>query len=238
MAASDSKHYRNLLLAALPPQDIKRLSSQLELVELPRRTQLEWPNRKIETVYFPESGIVSIVATGGPGAHVEIGIIGREGMTGVAILHRTDQFPYSSYMQVSGRGYAIKVGVLRDAMKRSAECQRVLGNFAQALTLQIAETAVANARANVEERLARWLLMAQDRVGGDTIPLTHEFLSLMMAARRSGVTEAIHSLADQGLVSHKRGLITVINRARLEERAGRYYGVSEKEYRRLLGRQT
>ncbi len=234
MAPPESKRVRNLLLNALPAQEQRALIAQAEFVELPRRALLELPNKKIEKVYFVESGIVSIVANGAKGGQVEVGIIGREGITGLAVIHGADRLPYSSYMQVAGTAYSAPATAIRDAMKRSAECQRVFANFAQAFTLQIAETAVANAQARIEERLARWLLMAQDRVGKETIPLTHEFLSLMMGARRASVTEAIHAAARKGLVTHARATIVISDRAGLEASAGRYYGLPEREYRRLF----
>jgi CRP-like cAMP-binding protein len=225
----------NRLLALLPAAEIKRIAAAAERVDLPRRTRLEQPHRKIDKLYFLESGVVSIVASGAAGSEVEVGIIGKEGVSGFAVLHGADRSPYSSYMQVSGTALVVEADIVRAAMKRDALCNQLLLNFAQTFTLQIAETAVANAHATLVERLARWLLMVQDRVGDDIIPLTHEFLSLMIGARRAGVTEAIHVLAEKSLVSPSRGVIVIADRAGLEACAGRYYGVPEKEYRRLLG---
>ncbi len=235
MAASKSVRFHNMLLAALPAAEQESLEKQLQRVELPRREQLEQPNKAICEIHFPENGIVSIVAPGAPkGDPVEVGIIGREGMTGLALIHGDDRFPYSSYMQVAGSGYVLPADDLRGLMQRCPEAQRIFLAFAQCFMLQIAETAVANARASIEERLARWLVMAHDRMSGQEIPLTHEFLSLMMGARRPGVTEAMHALVRKGFIESRRGVITVVNRAALVKHAGRYYGVPENEYRRLL----
>jgi CRP-like cAMP-binding protein len=234
-AASKTASTPNQLLASLPPADFNRIVTASERIELPRRTRLEQPQKRIEKVHFLESGVVSIVASGGVGTEVEVGIIGREGMSGLALIHSADRSPYSSYMQVAGAALRVDAEVVRLAMKRSAQCNQVFLNFAQTFTLQIAETAVANARATLVERLSRWLLMVQDRVGSGAIPLTHEFLSLMIGARRPGVTEAIHVLAEKSLVSTTRGKLTIVDRAGLEAYAGRFYGVPEREYRRLLG---
>lgn len=225
----------NRLLALLPPAELKRVIAGSERVDLPRRTRLEHPNKKIDRLYFLESGVVSIVAGGVAGGEVEVGIIGKEGVSGLAVLHGADRSPYSGYMQVAGTALCVEADVVRAAMKHDAHVNQVLLNFAQTFTLQIAETVVTNAHATLVARLARWLLMVQDRIGGELIPLTHEFLSLMIGARRAGVTEAVHVLAEKSLVRPARGTITVTDRAGLEACAGRFYGVAEKEYRRLLG---
>jgi CRP-like cAMP-binding protein len=234
MAAPGADRFQNALLAALPPGALALLEPGLEALALPRRLQLELPDRKIEYAYFPETGIASIVAPSAPGMQVEVGIVGREGMTGIAAVHATDRSPYSVYMQVGGAGHRVPVGVVAAAMERSAPCRHVFLAFAQALLIQVSETAVANARGTISQRLARWLLMVQDRVGGPEIPLTHEFLSLMMGARRSGVTEATHELARQGLLAGARGKIVVLDRPGLREHAGRFYGIPESEQKRLF----
>lgn len=233
MAGPKENSFRNHMLAAMPAEELAILSRSLTAVTLPRRTLLELPGKSVERIYFPESGIVSIVAASGAQTQVEIGIIGREGMTGLAVVHHHDRSPYAAYMQIDGAAHVAEADAVREVMARSLACRRLFLGFAQAFLIQTAETAVANARANVEERLARWLLMAQDRVEGNEIPLTHEFLSLMMGARRPGVTEAVHELSAEGLIAGGRGKVTVLDRKGLLARAGRFYGVPEKELRRL-----
>jgi CRP-like cAMP-binding protein len=235
-AMASEHHYRNLLLARLPVRELELLSHELVPVTLPRRTQLELPDKKIGHIYFMESGIASVVASPGPGLHVEVGIIGFEGMTGLPVVLLNDRHPYSVYIQVDATALRIEVEAVQDAMKRSEICQRVFLGFTQSFLIQTSETAVANAKATVIERLARWLLMAQDRVGSEHIDLTHEFLALMMGSRRAGVTEALLDLSQRNMVSGKRGTITIIDRAGLIQLAGRYYGVPEKELQRLLSR--
>jgi CRP-like cAMP-binding protein len=232
VAASKLRSFSNKLLSALPEDVRDDFIRGLTKVDLPRRTQLETRKKKIEHVYFLEDGIVSVVATND--MQVEVGIIGYEGVTGISIVHMSERATYSAYMQVAGSGWRASASALRDLMERSAQSRRLFLAFAQSFLIQTAETAVANARASVEERLARWLLMAQDRVRSDDIPLTHEFLALMMAARRPGVTEAVHELERQGLVVGQRGRLIVSDRTGLIERAGNYYGVPEAELTRLL----
>ena len=137
-------------------------------------------------------------------------------------------------MQIAGAGHRITAPKFRRAMDRSASLRGIFLKSVQAFNVQTAHTAIANARANLEQRLARWLLMAHDRVDGDDLPLTHEFLSLMLAVRRSGVTEALQSFEKQKLITHARKRISVLNRKGIEKIANGFYGVPESELRRLM----
>lgn len=235
MATHQQELSQNILLSSLPIHELSLLEKRFENVELPRRKQLELPNRNIEHVYFPTSGIVSIVANGSLTPQIEVGIIGREGVTGLPVILGDGQFPYSSYVQIAGGGVRIAADEIRKVMERSPESRKVFLHFVQSFLLQTSQTAVTNARATIAERLARWLLMAHDRVQQREINLTHEFLSLMMGSRRAGVTEGVKELERQGLVEGQRGCVVIINRAGLEKRAGKFYGLPEREYNRLLG---
>jgi CRP-like cAMP-binding protein len=166
---------------------------------------------------------------------IEAGIFGSEGMSGMAIVMGDDRSPHSTYMQVEGRGLRIADSRLRGAMDQSPTLRVSLLRFVQAFTAQTAQTALANGRATIERRLARWLLMAHDRLDADTLPITHEFLGLMLGVRRSGVTIALHELKKRELIRAARGLVEVVDRKGLEKLAGRIYGVSLAEYRRLTG---
>ena len=224
----------NQLLATMSASDLARLQPHLTAVNLKLLQKLERPNKPIENIYFMHSGIASVVAVQSDDTKVEIGIIGREGMTGASVILGNGQSPHSTYMQVVGAGERIAVGELRRAAQKSQTLHRLLLKYVQSFMVQTAHTAIANARANLPERLARWVLMAHDRVGGDTLTLTHEFLGLMLGVRRAGVTEALHSLQRKGLIRAKRGQIAVLERAGLERVAGDYYGLPEHEYRRLI----
>jgi CRP-like cAMP-binding protein len=225
----------NRLLARLAPKDLDALRPHLEAVDLPLRLDLEKPGRRIDAVYFPETGIASVVAIQSNDTRVEVGLIGCEGMSGIAVVLGNHQTPNSTYMQLGGAGHRMSADALRDAMAKNAGLQIVFLKYVQAFLVQTSHTAICNARSRLDERLARWILMAHDRATGSTILLTHEFLALMLGVRRAGVTQALQALVNQGLVKSARGEITVLDRKGLEGRAGDSYGVPEREYRRLLG---
>jgi CRP-like cAMP-binding protein len=237
MVLAPDKHSpsRNRLLSVLSDGDFALLQPHLRHVALPLLYDLERPNRKIEMVYFMEAGIASIVAVQSDGSRVEVGLVGREGMSGVAVVLGGAQWPHSTYIQVAGEGQRIKANELRNAQNASPSLRDLLLKFAQVFMVQTAHTAIANARAHIDQRLARWVLMAHDRTDDKTIPLTHEFLSLMLGVRRAGVTEALQTLRRQKLIDTGRNQIVVRNRKGLERKAGSSYGAPEKEYRRLIG---
>ena len=162
-------------------------------------------------------------------------MIGREGMTGLPIVLGNHRSPHATYIQAPGTGKCIAATELRKATQASVSLRDSLLKFAQAFGVQTTHTAVSNVQSRLDVRLARWLLMAHDRIGDDTLPLTHEFLSLMLGVRRAGVTEALHALRERGLISYGRGQIALKDRKGLERAAGEAYGVPESEYRRLIG---
>jgi CRP-like cAMP-binding protein len=225
----------NRLLASLSTEDFDLLGPHLESVTLGLRKNLERPNRRIDAVYFPEGGFASVVAVQSSGKQVEVGLIGREGMTGLPVVFGNHRSPHATYIQSPGTGKCIPATELRKAIQLSPSLRDSLLKFVQVFGVQTTHTAVCNAQSRLDVRLARWLLMAHDRIGGDTLPLTHEFLSLMLGVRRPGVTEALHALRERGLISHGRGQITVKNRKGMERMAGEAYGTPEAEYRRLIG---
>ena len=224
----------NKLLASLSTNDFDLLEPHLEPVALGIRKSLEKPNQRISAAYFPESGFASVVAVQG-GKNVEVGLIGREGMTGLPIVLGNHRSPHATYIQAAGEGKCIPSTELRKATETSQSLRNALLKFVQAFGVQTTHTAISNAQARLDIRLARWLLMAHDRIADDVLPLTHEFLSLMLAVRRAGVTDALNMLRKRKLISYKRGEITVRDRKGLERTAGESYGTPEAEYRRLIG---
>ena len=226
---------RNTLLSSLSTGDFDLLAPHLESVTLELRKTLEQPNKRIEAVYFPQSGFASVVAVQRGGKEVEVGLIGREGMTGLPIVLGNHRSPHATYIQAPGKGHSIPASELRQAMQTSGSLRDSLLKFVQAFGVQTTHTAICNARSKMEVRLARWLLMAQDRIQGDTLPLTHEFLSLMLAVRRPGVTDALKALRQRGLISYRRAEITIKDRKGMTRVAGEAYGTPESEYRRLIG---
>ena len=206
----------NGILSHLSRRDFGVLEPDLVGLELPLRRPLTVRKERIDDVYFIEAGIASVVANGS-GRQIEIGLIGREGMTGLGVVMGNDRSPYDTYMQVAGRGLCISAAKLRKADERSATLHRLIMKYTHVFLIQTAQTALANGRSKIEERLARWLLMARERMDTDDLPLTHEFLALMLGTQRPGVTIALHALERGGLITTARGKITILDRKSLEE---------------------
>lgn len=226
---------RNYILSTLSSDDISLLNPYLERVELPARKVLEEPHKPIKHVYFPEAGLVSVVAAAGRSKRAEAGVIGVDGLTGHAIIMGADRSPNAMYMQIAGRGLRLPADILRKQMKASPTLQIALHKFIAAYLVQTSYTALAYCSGSLGERLARWLLMANDRVSGDKLAITHEFLSIMLGVRRAGVTVALRELVVKGLVAIKRSEIQILDRHGLKQYAGNLYGVPEAEQDRLTG---
>jgi CRP-like cAMP-binding protein len=215
----------NHILAALSDADFGLLEPSLQAVDLPLRRQLEARKKRVTQIFFLESGMASVVANGGQ--PIEVGVIGREGMTGLSVVMNSSSPPrHETFMQIAGAGVRMPADSLRTAIDTSASLHNEMLRFAHAFMIQTTETALANGRSKIEERLARWLLMAADRTDGDELPLTHEFLATMLGVRRSGVTVALQSLERAGLIAHRRGRITILDREALEESSNGTYSAA------------
>jgi CRP-like cAMP-binding protein len=234
-AAAKPRAFHNQLLQALSPGDLALLAPELEFKEFALRQVFETPNRPIKDLYFFERGMASVVADGNGSHSVEVGLIGREGVSGVSIILGGDRSPHSCYAQAQGAAHRISAKAFREKIEKSATLRGLLLRFANTFLVQTAQTALSNGRFKVEERLARWILMAQDRIGGNALPLTHEFLAIMLGVRRAGVTVALHNLQQRALIRSQRRQIAVLDRKGLERMANGAYGVPEAEYRRLIG---
>ena len=204
LTPSSTVKQKNRLLAAMSSDDLALLEPMLEPLALKTRQMLEPANKAIKHSYFITSGLASVIAIGKNSHRLEVGIIGCDGLTGLPVVGN-DRSPNETFIQVEGTGLRIAADDLRQAMRQSASLSRVLLNFVNAFLIQTSHTALSNGTATIEERLARWLLMAQDRLGGDEVPLTHEFLSLMLGVRRVGVTGALNQLGRKGLIRLSRG---------------------------------
>jgi CRP-like cAMP-binding protein len=191
-------------------------------VDLPIRRHLAHRLRRVEHVYFIDDGLGSIVADGTE-QPIEVGIIGRDGFSSPNVLLGAERSPHDVFMQIAGKGHRIRADILCHADQESPTLHRVLMRYINALLTQIAQTAQANGKSNIEERLARWLLMARDRVESDELALTHEFLSLMLGTPRPGVTAAVGRLSNDKVISPARGKITILDRPALEEKAKGIY---------------
>jgi CRP-like cAMP-binding protein len=214
---------RNCILARLGAADYRLLESDLEAVDLPLRKVLERSQRRVENVYFPESGFASVVANGSGKKAIEVGIIGREGMTGLAVVLGGDRPHHETYIQIAGDGQRLKASALRKALEESSSLHRSLLRYAHSFLIQTARTALANGRSTIEERLARWLLMANDRIDGEELPLTQEFLAIMLGVTRPGVTVAVQEFERDGLIARKRGSLVILDREALRLRSNGAY---------------
>ncbi|MEG8055480.1 Crp/Fnr family transcriptional regulator [Sphingomonas sp. 22L2VL55-3] len=227
--------YNNRLLRALSSADQEILRPHFKWFELERGTVLVSPDEPIQRVWFLESGLSSIIAMSGNDQGIEVGLSGRDGLVGMPLILDADRTPHRIFMQVAGAGYSIDGDDFRQILDEQADIRKTLLRYVQAYSTQTTYTALSNAVHTVEERLARWLLMSHDRQDDDEIPLTHDFLALMLGVRRPSVTIALHSLEGLGFIKATRGLITVRKRGELEEFAGAGYGMPEAEYERLIG---
>ena len=219
----------------MPAEAFDLVAAACEPAPLPARHIISRPNTTVEHVHFIVEGIASVVATTAQGRRLEIGIFGREGMSAPSLLLGSDRTPYETFMQVAGSSLRVPAAVFKDALRTSAPLHSFLLRHVQTLQIQTAQTALSNSSCNIEERTARWLLMCHDRMGSPELPLTHEFLGMMLGVRRSSVTDSLHVLEGMGVISTRRGVIVMRDRARLEQVAGESYGAPETEYERLIG---
>jgi len=213
---------KNLLLSRLSASDFALIEPHLEPVDLPVRKVLERRGKPIKAICFPESGFASVVADGRK-RPIEVGLIGREGMTGLPVILGNDRNSNEVFMQAAGKGRCLRAGDLRKAIEKSPSLHLSLLRYAHEFLEQTMRTAVANARSKIEERLARWLLMADDRIDGTDLPLTHDFLAMMLGVRRPGVTMAMQGLEREGVVARKRGHVVIIDRQALEKMSNGTY---------------
>jgi CRP-like cAMP-binding protein len=197
--------------------------------------RLQLANRKIGAIYFLESGLASSV-TSEAGRFASGALIGSEGMTGLPILLGTDRGPGDIVVHAEGYAQFISANDLRTVILSNPSLHWCFLRYAHAFTVQSLYTAFANAQGKVEERVARWLLMAHDRLQSDVIPVTHKMFSLLLGVRRAGITVALQALEKRGLIERSRGSITVLDRARLVVSANGLYGQPRLEFERLFGR--
>jgi len=228
---------QNKILAALPAKEYARLSPHLDDVSLPLGQTLYRMEDRIEYVYFPNQGVVSFVTNLKDGASIEVGLVGNEGMVGIPLLFGDNISQNHAIVQIADGAMRMKASVLTEELKRGGQLQVLLLKYALAALKQISQTAACNRNHHIGERLSRWLLTCHDRVAGDELKLTQEFIAEMLGTRRSGVSEAAMLLQSAGLIRYSRGHITVLDREGMEEFACECYAVVKVEFDRLLGAQ-
>jgi len=224
---------RNRLLQAMAPEDRARIARRMQLVKLASGQHLVDAGAPVRTVLFPESAVVSMIATMGDGTSVEVATIGVEGMVGLPALLGTESVPMTVLAQVAGDAWRIDADVFRHELARSEALRDAANRYVQGLIIQIAQTVACNRLHPVGERAARWLLMTADRVGSDEFHLTQEFLATMLGVHRPSVTVAAGDLQRDGAISYHRGHVTITDRERLEEAACECYRVIRTEFDRM-----
>ncbi len=226
---------RNRLLRAMSRQDFARLQPRLERVPLDVNEVLVEPYKPIRHVYFIEEGLGSVIAVSSDGEQIEVGHVGNEGVTAEAVILGLNRTPNETFVQVAGSALRLSAVDLASAMATSPTLQALLLRYVQTLIIQITHSALANGRYTSHRRLARWLLMCHDRMAGDDLRVTHEFLALMLGVRRAGVTQALHLLEDKQIIKAVRGRVHVLDRTAFEDVAGGCYGLPEAQYNTLIG---
>jgi CRP-like cAMP-binding protein len=232
MPRRPSDGVRNRLLVGLPRQELERLKPNLRQVELPASRTLK-AEASGAHVYFPQRGIVSFVHPMRDGTTVEIGMVGREGFFGMSAILGTDADFADKVVQVEGSALSIPKDKLRRALATSRALHSTMLRFAQALLIQISQTTACSLRHTVQERLARRLLMAGDRMDGNTVPSTHAFLSAMLGVRRAGVSVALEAFRTAGLLTYRSGRIQILDRKGLEAASCECYAQVRQAYRSL-----
>lgn len=227
---------RNKLVAGLTEKDFDRIRPHLERIALPQHTRLLEPDAPTEYVYFPESGMVSLILSLERGEVVEVGLVGNEGIVGVLAGLGTSRIAGEAIVQMPGSALRMETDLMRKEMGVNPSIRQMMLRYVQALFCQITQTAACNARHALPKRLARWLMMANDCTQTNEVNLTHDFLSMMLSVRRAGVTTALTVLKDAGIIRTGHGRIHILNRKRLEATACECYGTVKVEYGRLLGR--
>ncbi|MBV1798571.1 Crp/Fnr family transcriptional regulator [Siccirubricoccus sp. G192] len=226
---------RNGLLAALSPEDWAHLEPHLERVELPFDQTIHAAGGPVDAVFFVETGMVSLIVTLEDGEQVEAGVAGSEGLVGLPLVYGNSHSVTDARVQMEGTALRIEAAAFRAEMDRSAAFRAPLLRYALAFHAQVSLTAACNARHAVENRLARWLLIAHDRAGQDEFPMTHEFISMMLGVRRPSVTIAAGILHKAGLIHYARGRMEILDQPGLEAASCECYHIVRHEFARLLG---
>jgi CRP-like cAMP-binding protein len=233
--ASQLPTFQNDIFAALPSKDIKALWPALSRVSLVSPQVLHERASPITDVFFIESGIASLSADTLDEGEVEVGLTGREGFVGASVVLDPNAFAvHRAFIQVSGSAHRMSAAALRAALERSESLRDRCLRYVSFLLVQTSQVAACNARHNLPERLARWLLMTRDRVDTDHLPVTQEFLSIMLGVRRAGVSSAASALETAGLIRQSRGRITIINNAGLQAASCNCYGIIQQSRDRIL----
>ena len=225
---------QNHLLAALPKDEFERIAPHLERVALPLGEVLYESGGQLQHVYFPTTAIVSLHYVTADGASAETAGVGNEGVLGISLFMGGNTTPGRATVQTAGAGYRLKGLVMMEEFNRAGPMMRLMLRYTQALMTQMSQTAVCNRHHAVEQQLCRWLLSTLDRLPSNELTMTQELIASMIGVRREGITEAAGHLQQSGVISYRRGHITVLDRLGLESRVCECYAVVKNEFDRLL----
>lgn len=226
--SSTGKPVKNKILLAVPDNEFRALRPHLESLDLPDHIVLHEPHQPLDFVHFLNDGLVSLVVVLSDGKTVEAGIVGSEGVIGIPALAGLSRSPLQEITQISGSAVRIPSGVLQEVLPSAPQLHRKLELYTVVLGLQLAQTAACNRLHGVEQRLARWLLMAQDRVDSAVLPITHDFLATMLGTDRPSVSLAAGLLQKNGIIEYNRGSVRIVNRDELRRVACECYSVIQQ----------
>jgi len=227
--------FGNRLLDAMAPKALDRIRRHLETVVLEVNQAIHQPGEIAKDVFFPTQGLISIVTTMSDGASVEIGMVGKEGVFSVSAILGDDRPPQNAMVQLPGRAFRMPSQLLRQEAQADTALQAQLLRYVQAKLSMAGQAAACNRLHTLEQRCARWLLSAHDRAEGDSFPMTHEFMSMMLGVRRAGVTVAAQGLQSRALITYHRGTMSILDREGLEASSCECYHAIQAEFSRLLG---
>ena len=231
---SGNRYAQNYLLAALPVEVFQRLQPNLEAVSLALGEVIYEAHDTLAHVYFPTTAIVSLLYTMENGRSAEMGIVGCDGLVGIAVFMGGDTTPNRAVVQSAGDALRLPLNAFRDELRRTGELHRLLLLYTQALLTQMSQAAVCNRLHSLDQRLCRWLLLSHDRLGSDNLVMTQELMANVLGVRREAVSVAAHQLQKTGLIRYKRGHITIVDRVGLESTVCECYQVVKSECDRLL----
>jgi CRP-like cAMP-binding protein len=226
---------QNHLLAEVTDEELSRLLPNLQLVSLPLGQIIYEPGEKLEYVFFPTTAIISLLYIMENGASAEIGVVGNDGLVGIAIFMGGDTTSNRAVVQSAGEALKIKPKSMKDEFTRGGRFHNLCLRYTQALITQISQTAVCNRLHSVDQQLCRWLLLSHDRLPSDRLIMTQDLIANMLGVRREGITHAARRLQNAGYISYVRGDMTILNRSGLEAGVCECYQVVKAEYDRLLG---
>jgi len=231
---TEGKPVSNLILLSISDSDYSSLRPHLEYVSLPNHLVLHEGGGKLEFVYFPNRGLISLVVVMKDGRTAEAGIVGNEGFTGTPAAVGLSRSPLQAVVQITGDGFRVEAEALQKTLESTPHLQLMLSRYAVVQGMQVAQTAACNRLHGIEQRLVRWLLMTQDRVDSESLPITHDFLATMLGTDRPSVSLAAGVLQKKKLIEYTRGAVKIVNRKKLEGSACECYGITQ-QYNGELG---